>query len=71
MIKPNIEKVAVMKQFDLPNELAKYLVKSKFGQCNFFPEPKVTLSKDLVYNYNFNCNYKFNFRVALTQSSCV
>ena len=27
--------------------LSKYLVNAKFGYCNFFPEPKVTLGKTL------------------------
>ena len=29
--------------------LGKYLANAKFGYCDFFPEPKVTLGKDTLY----------------------
>ena len=33
--------------------LGKQLANAKFGKCNFFPEPKVTLGKDPQVNLNY------------------
>ena len=30
--------------------LGKYLANAQFGQCHFFPEPKVALGKDPLYD---------------------
>ena len=39
-----------MKYFGPKDALAKYLASAKFGQCDFFPKPKVALGKDPLYD---------------------
>ena len=54
IIQKNCQKIS--KKFQkiqkISRQFLKYLANAKFGQCDFFPEPKVALGKDPLYLFH-------------------